>query len=566
MKRTLVSLAALLLVSLAGQAVAAGEAQPLHQQIDHWILAGAGDAQPAGRSGDAEFLRRLYLDLGGRIPTRDEAVAFLDDDSADKRTRLIDQLLASDLYPRRMTEAFHVMLMERRGDNPEWEQFLLDAFQKNRPWDEMARDLLRPDAENETTRGSAYFYTARLISEGAMADVDVPGLTRDVARLLAGKDLQCAQCHDHISIDDYKQRDFQGLHTIFLNIKQQRLAFPAISEGVMTKKQEYMSVFIQTPEATGPVIPGGKELEILTFEKGEEYLVPPDKKTKTAGIPKFSPLGELAQQFAQAENREFTRNIANRLWFLMMGRGIVHPLDVHHSNNPPSHPELLDALAKEFAAHRFDIKWMLREIALSDAYQRTSVIAADAKPPAPERFLLAIEKRISAEQLLWSTLTATGELARLTPPESPAGAESAGAADQEQTQPAADPTAAAAHKAAKAELDKLRKQFVKMYANPPRVAEEEFEPSVAGALFTLNSEPVLELLQPREGNLLARLAAMNDEQAVEEAFLALLSHRPSDEDRQDLLAFLADQKENRPQALTELVWALWASNEFFINH
>lgn len=519
--------------------------QPLHQRIDEIVIASAGELPIAPQSSDAEFVRRIFLDLAGRIPNRDEVKAFLVDDSPDKREQLIDQLLAGPDYPRHMSEQFHIMLMERLGNDENWAKFLRTSFEKNLAWDVITQALLHADRENEEVRGAAYFLTARLISEGAMADTDVPGLTRDVARLLAGKDLQCAQCHDHLSINDYKQQDFQGLHAIFLNIKEDRtVKFPAVSEGLMSQKHDFMSVFIQTPEQTGPRVPGSGEIELPTFAEGEEYLVPPDKKKRTPGVPKFSPLAALAENLTQVDNKVFRENIANRLWFLMLGRGLVHPLDEHHSDNPASHPELLAELGQQLAMHNFDIQWLLKQIALSETYQRTSVLTDGHQPPPRDKFVLAHQKRISAEQLLWSTLVATGELQNYQP--------SADATEKEK-------------QAVEERLEKLRDQFVKMFANPPREPEVEFEPSVQGTLFALNNSQIQQLFMRRDGNLIDHLTKLPDEQIAEELFISLLSRPPSEADRADIDEFLEDST-NRETALSQLAWALWTSNEFFINH
>src|SRR5688500_18975059 len=112
----------------------------------------------------------------------------------------------------------------------------------------------------------------------------------------------------------------------------------------MTKKMEFSSVFDGLPFTVGPRVPGMKEVSVPALPKGEEYLVPPDKTKKTLGVPKFSPLSEIAEQLTANENDDFRENIANRLWWLLMGRGIVDPLDQRHSANPPSHPELLKLL------------------------------------------------------------------------------------------------------------------------------------------------------------------------------------------------------------------------------
>lgn len=527
----------LLLVCLAS---AARAERPLHQRIDEHIEAKAGDVAMRPTAGEAEFVRRVYLDLAGRIPSVAETRQFLDDPSADKRARLIDQLLAGPDYPRRMQELFNAMLMERRVEDEEWTRFLRRAFEQNLPWDAVAHAILKPDPTDEDRRGAAYFMTARLVSEGAMAAVDVPGLTRDVGRLLAGVDLQCAQCHDHLTVSDYSQRDFQGLHMIFENVQTQRgTDFPAIGEKLMTQKQEYMSVFIQQPQETNPRVPGGQEIPIQLFDKDEQYVVTPDKKKRTPGEPRFSPLRELAAGLASAENDLFCRNIVNRLWFVMMGRGMVEPLDLQHSENPPTHPELLDLLAHELAAHRFDIRWLLRELALSDTYQRTSVLPAGQQPPAPAAYAVALEKRLSAEQLFWSAVVATGNVR-----------------GKEIEQQVADSE----------DLQKLQQLFVKSFANPPKEPEVDFEPSVKAALFLMHDDRLLKLLQPRSGNLAERLQKLDDAQLADELFTAVLSRPPTDDDRKDVTAYLQDHQGRRAEAIGHLIWSLLASTEFCVNH
>src|SRR5690606_38409051 len=140
--------------------------------------------------------------------------------------------------------------------------------------------------------------------------------------------------------DDYKQVDFQGLFVGYTNtFIRTHTKVPAGGEKPLALKLEFTSVFTLVKCVTGPRLPFGTEFEPVAFKPGEEFEVPPDKKTKFPGIPKFSQLEILSEQMPRAENSLFARNIVNRLWFLMMGRGLVHPLDLHHSENPPSHPE-----------------------------------------------------------------------------------------------------------------------------------------------------------------------------------------------------------------------------------
>jgi hypothetical protein len=534
------AIAAALLVAAPGFA---GDVPPLHKRIDQLIMAKAGDRPVAEMVDDAGFLRRVYLDLAGRIPTIGQCREFLADANPEKRAALVDRLLASDDYPRRMQEFWHVTLMERRADDPKWAEYLRSSFAANKPWDVLCRELLYPDPSNEEALGSSFFYTKRLENYG-QNPVDHPGLTRDVGRLFLGVDLQCAQCHDHLFVNEYKQQDFQGLFIVYSNLflrKDKDLKYPAVGEKLLTKKAEFMSVFEKVTKETGPRLPGGPEFEIVTFEKDQEWLEPPDRKRNFQGIPKYSPLKELAEHLPTADNPAFARNAVNRFWFMLMGRGLVHPLDLHHVDNPPSHPEVLDLLAQEFVAHRFDIKWLLGELARTETYQRASVLPEGEKTPPPESFLVAIEKRLLAEQLLASTLEATGERARFDP--------------------------AAEDKNAAKTFSAMRDKFVKAFANPPQEPEEEFAPSLQSALFLLNDESMLELMNPRDGNLADRLVKLSEPSALaEELYLSVLTRLPSEEEKADVAEFLAAQPDRKQAAVSQLVWALVASTEFCVNH
>ncbi|MCO6457672.1 MAG: DUF1549 domain-containing protein [Pirellulaceae bacterium] len=513
--------------------------QPLHPRIDA-LIAAAADGPLAAPADDSEFLRRLSLDLLGRIPSSQEVRDFLADTAPDKRRQAIDRLLASDESSRHLAQAFDVMLMERLGEHEEWSRYLAESFRQNKPWDQMVREMLFPDASSESLRGAGFFLSKRLENYG-QNPVDMPGLVRDVGRLLLGIDVQCAQCHDHLFVDDYKQADYQGLfaylgHTFVRTDVQ----FPAVGENLVEKKVEFSSVFEQQPMATGPRLPGGRELEIPVFSKDEAFEVPPDRKTRTPGVPRFRPLQLLAEELPRADNRLFVRNVVNRLWWLMLGRGLVHPLDLHHSDNPPSHPELLDLLADEFVAHQFDVRWLMRELALTEAYQRSSVLPEGADVPPADRFQVALEKPLSAEQILASLRVATGH----EPPASPS-----------------------TEKQADAEGVALRKTFQAALAAQPREPEVEIRPSVQAALFLSNNSLILKWLQPGEGTLISRLDKLKDPaQVADELYLSVLGRMPTDEERQETREYLASRPERRVEALGHLAWALLTSTEFCVNH
>jgi predicted secreted protein len=527
-----------LLVAAAGTlASAADEASSLYVRIDQLSEARAGGPL-AAQASDVEFLRRVYLDLAGRVPAVDEARAFLADTAADKREKLIDALLASDNHVRRMTQVFNVMLMERLGDHADWQKFLHESFQTNKPWDQLVREILNPNPDDEATRGSALWYTKRLEHYGENP-VDIPGLVRDVGRHFLGIDVQCAQCHDHLFVEEYKQEFYQGLFAFVGQATiRQDVKFPAIGLTPVSKKVEFMSVFVQKPLAVGPKLPGGPEVEIPTFDKGQEFEQPPDKKTKFPGVPKFNTLKILAEQLPRPENSLFTRNIANRLWWLMMGRGIVHPLDLHHAGNPPSHPELLNLLASELAAHQFDMRWLIREIALSQTYQRSSAMAGEAGAEAPpQSYRAALEKPLSSEQMLASIRQALGDEKPLATVES----------DKNWT--------------------KWQGEFDKALANPAREPEVGHNPTVKAALFLMHDTTLLGWLKPEGDNLMARLLRHDDaDKLAGELYLAVLARQPSDDEKTSVAEYLSPRADRRERVIGNLVWSLIASNEFCANH
>ena len=520
---------------------------PLHERIDQSLAASKSDfaQRAAPRSSDAEFLRRITLDLTGTIPTADEACAFLKDATPNKRAILIDRLLASPEHARHMATVFDVYLMERRPDKyvprAQWQEYLRTSFLANKPWDEMAREILSADGVDPAQRPQAKFLLDR--------DAEPNLLTRDVSRLFLGMNFQCAQCHDHPRIEDYKQHYYYGLiaffnrTTIYLD-KAKGAMLADKADGEVT----YQSVF-DPAKVTKSATPRVLDLPAITeptFEKGQEYTVAPAAKgaPPVRSVPKFSRRAQLAAQITNADNAAFKRNAANRpCGALMMGRGLVHPLDLDHSANPPSHPELLALLADELAAHKFDLRGFLRELALSEAYQRSSEVPASMKEVNPAEYLVANLKPLSPEQLALSLMQASG----LT--------------DAERK--------ALGTKANEATL------YAKLAGNvPPIVAKftgqpgraEAFDARLDQALFLANGPLVRGWLVPRDSNLTDRLLkAASPDALCDELYLYVYTRLPSAAERKEVADFLANAK-NRPAAMQELIWALLASAEFRFNH
>ena len=355
----------LVLSLVCSAAVTTLAAEPLHVRIDALIDATKIGPQ-ATQVDDAEFLRRINLHLTGTVPSASEVRKFLEDKSTDKRSKLVERLITGPEYARHMTDVFSVMLMERRSNAADWLAFLKSSIEQNKPWTEIVATIIAADGVDAKNRGPVNFYFARNVEPNLM--------TREVGRIFFGMDIQCAQCHDHPLIDDYLQADYYGIYA-FLNRTYQfqpNKKKPAVLADNPKSDVSFKSVFTGFEGKTRPRLPREQEIDEPTFKKDDEYKVKPDKKKKELRpIPKYSRRLKFAELVKKGTNKAFRRNIANRLWAHMMGRGLVHPVDLHHSDNPPSHPELLDLLADEFAAMNFDIRAFLKQLALTKTYQRS---------------------------------------------------------------------------------------------------------------------------------------------------------------------------------------------------
>ncbi|MBY0514011.1 MAG: DUF1549 and DUF1553 domain-containing protein, partial [Gemmataceae bacterium] len=415
-----------------------------------------------------------------------------------------------------------------------WEEYLRTAFAGNRPYDAFARELLSADGADPKTRPAAKFFLDR--------DLEPNLVTRDLGRVFLGKNLQCAQCHDHPLVADYKQADYFGLLAfinrsfLFPNAQAPTAVIAEKADGEVT----FVSVFDKAKKQSSavPRVLGMKAVEEPAAEKGKEYKVAPAKDVKP--VPSYSRREKLAK--AVTESPEFARTAANRLWAMLLGRGVVNPVDWDHAANPPSHPELMDLLATEFAAHQFDVKWLLREVALSKTYQRSSEVPAGELPA--DRYLAASLKPLSAEQLGYAVFQATGTT------------------DAERAALGKSPTEAALD----AKLMPRLAPFRNVFGGQPGAPDAGTTTTLDQTLFLKYGGAVRGLIAPRTGNLADRLTKLTDPAALaDELFVSVLSRPPTADEAKDVAELLAAAKD-RPAAINELVWALLASAEFRFNH
>ncbi|MEQ1827375.1 MAG: DUF1549 domain-containing protein, partial [Pirellula sp.] len=344
----------------------ASPALPVYQRIDELVEREA-IGPLASLCNDADFLRRVTLDLTGAIPTVDQVRAFLSDSSPNKRERVITQLIESQEFVRNMAVVLDVTLLERRNDKSidvrEWEGYLIDSVATNKPLDQLFGELIFNDGPETTSRIPTKFILNR--------DAEPNAVTRDVGRLAFGMDMQCAQCHDHPLIKDYLQEDYYGLYAYWHRI---RLFTDPKSKALMLSEEadgeaSFKSVFTGNGHDSAlPRAPKGNALIDEPWNQGDAaYVVVPAKDNP--GKPKFSRRRSLSESLSS--NLQFRRNLANRLWLVMFGRGMVHPIDLHHTDNPPTHPALLQLLADELANQGFQLRPMIRQIAMSRTYQRS---------------------------------------------------------------------------------------------------------------------------------------------------------------------------------------------------
>lgn len=519
--------------------IAAEKARPpLAPRIDAAIRKQQNDQPATPRASDVVFLRRISLDLTGSIPSLEITKAFLADERADKRTRLVEDLLASEGYARHMAIAFDVLLMDRRNADqvklPEWQDYLRRSFAANKPFDRLVRELLESDGSQGRNRAPSRF----LLDRKAEPHV----ATKDIGRLFLGMNLQCCQCHDHPLVEGFKQDFYYGIFA-YLN-RTYVFADKAAKVTVLAEKAEgdvtFESVFKpKVVQRTNPKLPFGKELPEPTLEKGKEYVVPASKDERK--LPVYSRRSRLGEEIVH--HPYFARTTANRVWSWLMGRGIVHPVEYDHEANPPSNPELLDLLAADFRTYH-DLKRLIREIVLSEAYQRSSEAKGDKTAP-PEAFLAAAIRPLAPEQFVWSLARATGQVdAKLK-------------------------IAKTTEAAALAKLTPAVQTAVTLFANAPGepAVNQDFEATLDQALFLSYGNTLTTWLAPRPGSLTDRLAKSSSEAALaEDLYLSVLVRPPTNDEREVVRHYLTRPGADRTQAIRDLAWALLTSAEFRFNH
>jgi hypothetical protein len=535
-----------LLVAFAGMAVSPAylraEEKPLRQLIDSEVRA-AWQRQkivPAGRSDDAAFIRRIYIDLAGTIPKLDETRQFLQDTAPDKRAKLINRLLEDPRYASHMADIWQPILIGRQPAHPEVQQhhavlrqWLTDKFAKNEPYDRWVRELLRAEG-NSPENGPPLFY---MQFNGRAEETAVA-----VSRIFLGTQIQCAQCHDH-PLDKWTQLDFFGMAGFFARLG---VADGGVVQGkrrlVIAEKSTGEVLFTgpvakQRPGRKGTPVPprflGGDALEEPALPK--EFKEPKVKAGQAPPKPLFSRKEKLVEWLTAADNPNFAKAIANRLWGQFMVRGLVHPVDDLRDSRPVKLPQLFQALYEELVRHQFDLKWFIRELVNSETYQLSMGNGSGADCYAQRRL-----RPLSAEEMLAVLREATGF----------------------------DAAARASGKPDDAKLPFLLVRDVTRECGEPMDGRGEFQGSLSERLMVNNSSDLRQLIRRRKGNLMDALLSSTApwEERVEQLYLTVLSRPPRDEERKRFVEHLTSDPKNPEPLVEEAIWVLLSCGEFRFNH
>jgi hypothetical protein len=525
--------------------VARGETA-LRDSIDQHIRAACQREKvtPAEPADDATFLRRVYLDLCGIIPTLEETTAFLEDQAPEKRAKLIDRLLDSPRYAVHQADVWDQVLFGRHPPGYDaakrdgFKRWLQEAFAQNMPYDKIALALLK--AEGNTAEQGAPMYLLQYDRRPEDAAVAV-------SQTFLGVQLQCARCHDH-PYEPWKQQEFYGMAAFFARLVRVQAGQAEKLDKIYVGEMNTGEVKFTGPasEATAgkegtPVQP--KFLAAHPLEEPDLAAEFKDEKRPKEGQPppppKFSRKGKLAEWIASPENRLFARATANRVWAQFMGRGIVHPVDNMSDSNPPSHPELLDVLASELVAHQFDLKWYIRELVSSRTYQLSD--GGETVEAQPQWFQRARTRPLSAEELLESWRVATGYDAW---------------------------TAASGKKVEGGRFHGVTFDYVRRFFGEPNNGVGDFQGGLHEHLY-LNNGELGRLFVGDKKSFMGGLANAEEpiEARVERLFLAALSRQPNPEEKARFAEYLApENKQETDERVREAMWTLLTCSEFRFNH
>ena len=490
---------------------------------------------PSPRSSDAEFLRRVCLDLTGRIPPAGRVREFLADPDPDKREKLIEVLLDSpefvDYWTFRLADLFRVAVFPV-GINPKWSQsyweWIRDAVARNRPYDRVAEERIAAQGYSPASR----HYLPYLVLPPP------ENMMGEEVRVFMGRRLDCAQCHDH-PYERWTQDQFWGMAAFFGSM----FRLGANPESVVFDSPDGREVAADVPSPT--------ELRVLHPRTGQEVAPTLLNGTRVSfGGPGF-PRGELARWITS--HPYFAEASVNRFWSYFFGRGIVDPVDDFRSNNPPTHPELLRRLAEDFARNGYDLRHLFRRIVRSRTYQLSSAVNRTNRADRLN-YSRALSRSLDAEILLDAICDVTGV------------PETFGNWLHRKKGRGGAPRGTRAVQLK--ETDIYQSTFLDTFGRPNRfsVPERDGKSNLTQALHLLVGSTYNDKLWT-EGARVYELfqRGASDAEIIQDLYLAAFSRFPTPSEVEELERLISGTP-GREQALRDLQWAVITSREFAENH
>ncbi len=518
---------------------------PANNFIDQHIFAKLRTVRmnPSALCTDNEFIRRAHLDLLGLLPAAEEARAFVADKRKDKRARLIDRLLErpehADFWALKWADLLRneEKVLDRKGIQ-NFQHWIRHSIAENKPLDQFVREIL-------SARGSTYLNPA---ANFYRATRDPVTRAESAAQLFLGTRLQCAQCHNH-PFDRWTQDDYYSWAGVFARVNYKVLenkrrdnldSHEFIGEQIVYAARSGEVTNARTARPAVPRLLGERAALSKPETRNQKPETQPDR------------LDALARWLTNPTNDRFARSQVNRLWYQLMGRGIVDPIDDFRPTNPPSHPALLDALAQEFVAHKFDVRHLIRLIMNSRAYQ-LSAEPNDTNGDDEVNYSHVVPRRLSAEQLLDTGHQVVGTPAKFSG--YPAGLRAG-------QLPGGTPVRRGDMKPSSPEM------FLGVFGKPSRLLTCECERSgetTMGQAFQLITGPSINALLTTTDNRLERLLAANKPpgEMIAELYWTALTRPPTAKELITTTAYLEKSKDRRA-ALEDVTWGLLNAKEFVL--
>ena len=476
---------------------------------------------PSGLASDEAFLRRAFLDVVGLPPTLEEREKFMNDARPDKRDHLIDDLLSrkefTEMWVMKWAELMQIRTVQQGGNTVSYKaalnyyEWLRERIASNMPFNKLVVQLLGAKGGTFDNPATNFF----------QMEEDVLKLTENVAQVFMGTRIQCAQCHNH-PFDRWTMDDYYRFAAFFAQVKRKPAEDPR--ERV--------------------VFDGGGEIQhpITKQNMDPKFLGGPKPEIQKGTTRRESVAGWLASP----ENSWFARNVVNIVWDHYLGVGIVEPVDDVRVSNPPSNPELLDALAEKFVSYNYDFKKLVRDICTSRTYQLSTETNATNEADT-RNFSKAMIRRVRAEVLLDSISQVTNTQEKYKG--LPKGARAVQIADGNTTN-----------------------YFLTTFGRATRATvcscEVKMEPNLSQALHLINGETVHERIQ--QGKTIDTLLAEKKAPAeiIDALYLKTLTRSPTDKEKQKLLTAVSEGKspDDHKTILEDIFWALLNSKEFIFNH